>query len=107
MSRVAFVLAAATLAVIASVSGLSAAPKAAEPQLNAFGIPVAPQSGNASVKQWGGVDDLFAVNPDGDETPAAKSHALSSNAKGQDDADADANDPGDPDADHADEVLAI
>ena len=108
MSRVAFVLAAVSLA---AMNGPVAAAARPEPQVNAFGIPVAPQSGNASIKQWGGMDDQFAVNPDGDEAPAPKSHAHVSPPMAQNqndsDADADANDPGDPDPDHFDEVLPI
>lgn len=106
MSRVAFVLAAASLA--AMIGPVSAA-SPAEPQVNVFGIPVAPQGGNTSIHQWGGVDDKFAVNPDGDEAPAPKAHAMSPMAKDQDDSDsdADANDPGDPDPDHFGEVLPI
>ena len=104
MSRVAFVLAAASLA---ALTGRVSAATAPEPQVNAFGSPLAPQGGNTSIHQWGGVDDKFAVNPDGDEAPAPRGHAMSPMAKDQDDSDADANDPGDPDPDHFDEVLPI
>jgi hypothetical protein len=102
MSRVAFVVAAGALAAVVAFPAC-----AAEPAVNSFGLPISPQGGNASIHQWGGVDDKFAVNPDGDEAPALKSHAMSGMAKNQDDSDADANDPGDPDPDHFDEILAI
>lgn len=104
MSRVAFVLAAASLA--AMIGPVSAAAPA-EPQVNSFGVPVAPQGGNTSIHQWGGVDDQFAVNPDGGAPPAPQSRAMSPMTQSQDEADADANDPGDPDPDHFGEILAI
>jgi hypothetical protein len=99
MSRVAFVLVAGTLAAIVSVPA-----SAAEPAVGRFGIPIAPQGGNASIHQWGGVDDAFAVSPDGDQVPARPHRHLGPLAQNQDDAD---NDPGDPDPDHVDEVLGI
>jgi hypothetical protein len=99
MSRVAFVLAAGTLAAMVGIPA-----SAGEPAVNQFGIPIAPQGGNASIHQWGGVDDAFAVNPDGDDAPARQHHHAGPLAQNQDDQD---NDPGDPDPDHLDEVLSI
>jgi hypothetical protein len=101
MSRVVFVLAAGTLAAMISIPA-----SAAEPAINHLGLPIAPQGGNASIHQWGGVDDSFAVNPDGDEAPVRAHHRFGPLAQNQDDQDED-NDPGDPDPDHADEVLGI
>jgi hypothetical protein len=97
MSRVAFVLAAISLAVMIVPAS------AGETAASAAGIPIAPNGGNASVHQWGGMDDTFAVNPDGDEAPAKHSHKFAPMAQDQDDQDSD--DPGDPDSDHAGEVL--
>src|ERR1051326_7966922 len=99
MSRVAVLLAAGILA--ATVSGPASV---AEPAVNQFGLPIAPQGGNASIHQWGGVDDGFAVNPDGDEAPVRPHRHVGALAQDQDDQD---NDPGDPDPDHFDEDLAI
>ena len=99
MSRVAFVLAAGALAAMVSVPV-----SAAELAVNQFGLPIAPQGGNASIHQWGGVDDAFAVNPDGGEAPARPHHRAGPLAQNQDDQD---NDPGDPDPDHAEEILSI
>jgi hypothetical protein len=98
MSRTMFYVAAAlAVSIVLPVS-------AAEPALNSFGFAVAPQGGNASIHQWGGVDDSFAVNPDGEPAPAPSNGKAASLAQNQDDAQ---NDPGDPDADHTDEVLPI
>jgi hypothetical protein len=102
MSRVAFVLAAGALAAMVSVPA-----SAAEPAVNHLGLPIAPQGGKASVHQWGGVDDVFAVNPDGGEAPMRAHHRFGPLAHEQDDQDQDQDDPGDPDPDHADEILAI
>ena len=97
MSRVAFVLAAASLAamIVPATAG--------EPTATALGLPIAPNGGNASIHQWGGIDDSFAVNPDGDAAPAKTSHKFAPMAQDGDDQDSD--DPGDPDTDHAGEVL--
>lgn len=97
MSRVSVLLAAA------AVAALVVPASAAELPTNAFGLPVAPQGGKASIHQWGGLDDKFAVNPDGDEAPARAPHHAGAMAQSQDDA----NDPDDPDTDHGDEVLPI
>ena len=99
MSRVVFVLAVGAMAASIALPVL-----AAEPAMNSFGFAVAPQGGNASIHQWGGVDDMFAVNPDGEEAPSPASRKASPLAQNQDDAQ---NDPGDPDPDHVDEVLPI
>jgi len=100
MSRVLVVLAAGTLAASFVTSAF-----AAERAENSFGIPIAPQGGSASIHQWGGIDDGFAVNPDGDSAPAQPHPKSSSLASDQDEANA--GDPGDPDPDHFDEVLPI
>jgi hypothetical protein len=92
------------LGVGALVATISLPVYAAGPAINMFGLPIAPQGGNSSIHQWGGVDDSFAVSPDGEHAPAPKSDKASSLAQNQDDAD---NDPGDPDPDHVDEVLPI
>jgi hypothetical protein len=98
MSRASLLLAAA------AVAALVVPASAGEPPVNAFGLSIAPQAGKASLHQWGGVDDKFAVNPDGDEAPVRAPHeAGGAMAQSQDEA----NDPGDPDSDHEDEVLAI
>jgi hypothetical protein len=99
MSRVLFVLAAALAASVALPAS------AMETAVNTFGLPIAPQGGNASIHQWGGLDDSFAVNPDGDQAPAHANRKASPLAQNQDDQDD--NDPGDPDPDHFDEVLPI
>jgi hypothetical protein len=99
MSRVAFVFAAGALAAL--VGGPVAA---AEPAVNQFGLPIAPQGGKASIHQWGGLDDAFAVNPDGDQTPVRPHRHAGPLAQSHDDQD---DDPGDPDPDHGDEVLPI
>ena len=100
MSRVPVVLAAGIVAASFVTFAF-----AAEQATNSFGIPIAPQGGNASIHQWGGVDDGFAVNPDGDSAPARPHGKSSSLASDQDNAND--GDPGDPDADHLDEVLPI
>jgi hypothetical protein len=99
MSRVASLLAAASLA------AAFAAPAFADPASNNLGLPIAPNGGKASIHQWGGIDDAFAVNPDGDEAPAKNARSSAPLAQNQDDEDgADADDPG---ADQTDEVLPI
>ncbi|HEX3652922.1 MAG TPA: hypothetical protein VHU18_08880 [Rhizomicrobium sp.] len=100
MSRAVVALAAGVLAASFTIPAFGA-----ELVTNNFGIPVAPQGGNASIHQWGGVDDSFAVNPDGDEAPPPGKHKVSPLAQNQDDSDD--NDPGDPDPDHFDEILPI
>jgi hypothetical protein len=103
MSRVAFVLAAASLA-----ATIASPVFAAEPVMNAFGIPIAPRGGNVSIHQWGGVDDQFAVNPDGDAAPAPAAQPMSPANGADDEADADSNNQGgDPGTDHSDEILLI
>lgn len=98
MSRFSMLLAAA------AVAAMVVPASAGEPPVNAFGLPIAPQAGKASIHQWGGLDDKFAVNPDGDEAPVRMTHgAAGPMAQSQDDS----NDPDDPDTDHADEILAI
>jgi len=101
MSRLAIALAAGALAVSVSL------PVSADVATNHMGIPIAPNGGKASLHQWGGVDDAFAVNPDGDEAAVAprKAGAPSAMARSHDDQDSDDGD--DPDADTVDEVLAI
>lgn len=99
MSRVAFALAAGALAV-----SFALPVSAAAPAVNAFGLPIAPQGGNASIHQWGGIDDSFAVNPDGDEAPVKAHKNASALAQNQDDTDD--GDPGDP-GPAVDEVLPI
>jgi hypothetical protein len=97
MSRVSTWLAAAAVAAFVVPAS------AGEPPVNAFGLAVAPQGGKASIHQWGGVDDKFAVNPDGDSAPApATRSAAGAMAQSQDEGD----DPDDPGA-NEDEVLAI
>lgn len=100
MSRVAFLLAAASMAAMIVPAA------AAEPAASPLGLPIAPNGGNASIHQWGGIDDAFAVNPDGDEAPAKAAHKFAPMAQDQDDQDSD-NGPDDPDSDHAGEVLPI
>jgi hypothetical protein len=99
MSRVALVLAAGTLAALVSVPA-----SAVGPAVNQFGLPISPQGGNASIHQWGGVDDAFAVSPDGEQAPVRPHHSAGPLAQSQDDQD---DDPGAPDPDHGDEVLPI
>ena len=99
MSRVAFVLAAASMAAMIVPAF------AAEPASSAFGLPIAPNGGKASIHQWGGIDDPFAVNPDGDDAAAKPARSFSPMA--QDQSAEDSDDPGDPDTDHFDEVLPI
>jgi hypothetical protein len=79
---------------------------AAEPPTNAFGIPIAPESGMASIHQWGGVDDQFAVNPDEGQVPATKPHHMAA-PKDDADSEADANEPEGEDPDHFDEILPV
>jgi hypothetical protein len=100
MSRAVAALAVGVLAASFTIPAFGA-----ELLTNTFGIPVAPQGGNASIHQWGGVDDAFAVDPDGDEAPPPGKRKISPLAQNQDDTDD--NDPGDPDPDHVDEILPI
>jgi hypothetical protein len=96
MSRVAFLAAAMVVAM--------AVPAAAdESAASAFGLPIAPNGGNASIHQWGALDDSFAVNPDGDEVPAKSAHKFAPMAQDQEAQEGD--DSGDPDSEHAGEVL--
>jgi hypothetical protein len=99
MSRVVLALAAGGMAALFSLSALAAMPLAKN------GIPIAPNGGNASVKQWGGVDDAFAVNPDGDADAAIPPRHHSAITEDQSSQDSDSD--GDPDADHDGEVLPI
>ena len=52
MSRVAFVLAAISLAVMIVPAS------AGETAASAAGFPIAPNGGNASIHQWGGIDGI-------------------------------------------------
>lgn len=97
MSRVAYVLAAAGLAAMIIPAS------AGEPARSVFGLPTAPNGGNTSIHQWGGIDDSFAVNPDGDEAPIEHPQKFAPMAQDQDDQDSDG--PDDPDTDHVGEVL--
>ena len=97
MSRVSTWLAAAAVAMLVVPAS------AGESPVNNFGLPIAPHGGKTSIHQWGGVDDKFAVNPDGDSAPApAPRSAAGAMAQSQDEGD----DPDDPGA-NEDEVLAI
>lgn len=102
MSRLAFALAPGALAAVLSLPAF-----AAQVHTNHLGIPIAPNAGNKSLHQWGGVDDAFAVNPDAGETSVTpqKGRMPDTMAQNQDDQDQDGDD--DPDTDHTDEVLAI
>ncbi|HEY1961440.1 MAG TPA: hypothetical protein VGG69_03390 [Rhizomicrobium sp.] len=97
MSRLSILLAAAAVAAVVVPAS------AAEPPTNAFGLAVAPQGGKASLHQWGGLDDNFAVNPDGAAAPVPAPHGAAAMAQSQDDS----NDPDDPDTAHDDDVYAI
>jgi len=99
MLRVMAALVAGSLAALISVSASANQPK------TFMGFPIAPNGGKASEKTWGGVDDAFAVNPDGDTEEAQPSrHAgISHDQADQDDQDGDDG----PDTDHVDEVLPI
>ena len=98
MSRIAFALASSALVALISL------PASAAPAVSRNGMPIAPNGGKASIHQWGGVDDTFAVSPDGDvDTQVNKKAGPMAQSQG----DADDDDPGDPDADHETEVLAI
>ena len=99
MSRTALALAAGVAALF-SVSAMAAAPKLQ------MGIPVAPNGGNASIDQWGGIDDAFAVDPDGGAKAAPSAHNHAPMAHNQGDENSDGDDDG-PDTDHSDEVLRI
>lgn len=100
MSRILCMVATAVTAVLVVL------PASAETAVNTFGIPVAPNGGNASIHQWGGVDDSFAVNPDAEDAPVrAPRKSASPLAKDQQDADSGA--PDDPDSDHFGEILTI
>ena len=100
MSRVAFVLAAACMAatLVPAFAG--------EPALTSSGLPIAPNGGNASLHQWGALDDAFAVNPDGDAAPAKPTQHIAPMAQDQGDQAGD-DDPGDPGVDLDNEILAI
>jgi len=81
-------------------------PASAEPVVSTFGLPIAPNGGNASLHQWGALDDAFAVNPDGDEAPVKPSKHFAPMAQDQGDQAGD-DDPGDPGVDLDNEILAI
>ena len=100
MPRIALLVASAAL-----VAGFSNFTWAAGVATNHLNIPVAPNGGNKSIEQWGGIDDKFAVSPDGDETPNRQAHKTSPLASNQDGVDD--NDPGDPDPDRNLEILPI
>ena len=98
MSRVSTWLAAVAVAVFVVPAS------AAELPVNAFGLPIAPHGGKNSIRQWGGVDDKFAVNPDGDAAPApAPRSAAGAMAQSQDDSD----DPDGPESADDQDVIAI
>ncbi|HUJ46489.1 MAG TPA: hypothetical protein VLV55_05100 [Rhizomicrobium sp.] len=99
MSRVMAALVAGSLAALISVSASANQPKMY------MGIPIAPNGGKASEKTWGGVDDAFALNPDGDadEAQPPRQAGISHDQADQDDQDGDDG----PDTDHSDEVLPI
>lgn len=99
MSRVVLALAAGSMAAFVSLSAFAAMPH------NQAGISISPNGGNASVKQWGGVDDSFAVNPDSDSEAALPSRHGSAITGDQRSQDSDSDD--DPDTDHDSEVLPI
>ncbi|MBV9570673.1 MAG: hypothetical protein JO056_05475 [Alphaproteobacteria bacterium] len=99
MSRFACMLAAVLAAAIVW-------PASAEPTMNAFGIPVAPNGGSTSIHQWGGIDDVFAVDPDGGEAQSHASHK-SASPLAKDQQDSDSGDSDEPDADHIGEILPI
>lgn len=98
MSRIAFAL------VSGAVFALISLPASAAQIVGKNGMPIAPNGGKASIHQWGGTDDTFAVSPDGDvDAPVSKKAGPMAQSQG----DADDDDPGDPDGDHEAEVLAI
>jgi len=97
MSRIALAAVAAVL--------LSGSVAVAEPH-SQMGMAISPNGGNASIHQWGGIDDAFSVNPDGDANADAKPHGAASMAHNQDDNSGDDGD-GDPGTDHSDEILRI
>jgi hypothetical protein len=98
MSRVAFLAAAMVAALVVPAA-------ADESVASGFGLPIAPNGGKASIHQWGALDDAFAVNPDGDDAPAKPTHKFAPMVQDQEDQSGD--DPGDPDPDHAGEVLPV
>ena len=98
MSRVMLALAAGSLAALISVSASASQPKMY------MGIPIAPNGGKASEKTWGGVDDVFALNPDGDTEEAQPSRNAGISHDQADQNDQDGDDDG-PDTDHSDEVI--
>jgi hypothetical protein len=100
MSRVAFLLAAASLAAMIVPAS------AGEPALTSSGLPIAPNGGKASLHQWGALDDAFAVNPDGDVAPAKPTQHFAPMAQDQGDHAGD-DDAGDPGVDFDNEILAI
>ncbi|HEY4115441.1 MAG TPA: hypothetical protein VGM17_15400 [Rhizomicrobium sp.] len=99
MSRVVIALAAGGMAALFSLSAFAAVPH------TQMGIPISPNGGKASVKQWGGVDDSFAVDPNGDVEATAPPRHGSATMEDQGSQDSDSDD--NPDADHADDVLPI
>ena len=99
MSRVVLALAAGGMAALFSLSASAAMPR------TQMGIPIAPNGGKASERQWGGVDVAFAVNPDGGSEATLPSRHRSAITQDQEDRDSDADDG--PDTDHEDEVLPI
>jgi hypothetical protein len=98
MSRIAFAL------VSGAVVALISLPASAGQSVGKNGMPIAPNGGKASIHQWGGTDDTFAVSPDGDVDAQVNKKA---GPMAQSQGDADDDDPGDPDGDHEAEVLAI
>ncbi len=104
MSRLAIALAAGAAAIVFSVSAM-----AAGTPTNHMGIPIAPGGGTTSLHQWGGIDDAFAVNPDGDEAAAVPNKGAKPGpmAQSQGDESSGGDDSDDPGVDPGDEVLAI
>jgi len=100
MSRVTFALAVGAVAAFVSLSAEAAG-------TNHMGIPIAPGGGKTSLHQWGGVDDAFAVNPDGEADAVAPQKAGKPSGMAQSQDDQDSDDGDDPDAGHGDEVLAV
>ena len=91
------------LAVVA-VAAFVIPASATELPVNAFGLPIAPHGGKNSIRQWGGVDDKFAVNPDGEQAPPPSAHsAAGAMAQSQDDSD----DPDGPNSADDQDVIAI
>jgi hypothetical protein len=98
MSRIAFALASGALVALISL------PASAAQNVGKNGMPISPNGGKASIHQWGGMDDAFAVSPDGED---AKADAKKAGPMAQSQGDADDQDGDDPDGDHESEVLAI